>query len=155
MSELATKGMISLVEAIPKILQLDRLERLSKRHPVCAISYMALIAQINSIIVATEDVTVGGFTIGPFNFGVEVYGADWKGKLHAISRSFRYEAERLHELMAVGVLSDLAQGVGFELSQTLNKSLEAMSKVVIALTKEAGKLTPEIIEKLLVLAAAA
>lgn len=138
----------ALANLIPKILQLDRLERLSKRHPVLAISFSALINQINSCLLATNTIEVGGYKVGPLTFSEQTFEPTWQGKLQAISRSFRIETARLHELMTVEVIGSLAEGIGFELTQSLRDVSKVLSDIVLKMAASGEKIAPELLKTL-------
>lgn len=138
-----TKTTEALAVAIPKILQLERLERLSKVHPILAMGYCALINQINSILIFTsyddvDTIKVGGLNVtlpivGEVSFDVKEFPNTWQGKLAAISEAFRIENELIHGLMLSGIIRDLTEGAGYALTQTLSTTVESTSKAVQSL----------------------
>lgn len=139
------KTLEALSNAIPRILQLDRLEKLAKYNPLLALSYSACINQINSILFATKMVKVGGYDVKlpildlTISFDVEQFPPTIEGKMQAISTAFRNEVEHIHALMTVKTISAFAEGIGFEATRTLKDIMESLSKTIIALSKDTRK----------------
>lgn len=145
------KMMETLSDLVSKVFQFDRLEKLSKRHPILAMSYMSLIFSLNAIITATGKITIDESKIWIFTFESATFEPTLSGKLAAMSAAYLAQVGKINDLITVETIGSLAEGIGFDMADMYKDTINALSKVIIAQTQETGKTiraTPEIIKAL-------
>lgn len=105
------KALDAIGKKISEILQLERLERLTKLHPSIGVMYASLICDINFVLLCPNEIHMGEIDIFGWKIGGQTFQPDIMGKLAAIAAAFEIRAHQMSMLVDAKNIGEFNKGM--------------------------------------------